>query len=300
MIYASGLNYGQKQEEIIQMDKMGFPYACYYRAMDGRFNTDVQWHWHKSIEIDYLIEGELVLETSGQTQTLHKGDLCLINSEALHSFHTTSQSGCEFYAHLFHAAFLSGAPNSQIERRYIHPILGSNCDAWHFPADSPGNADMAALYLHIVELDQQHPFGYEFAIREALSRLWCLFFQQINPPQDTSIRKQAVDSTRIKGMIQYIHEHYEEMISLGDIAGAAGVSRQECMRCFRKYIHTSPVAYLTEYRVRMAAEQLLSTDQSIIAVSERNGFSSNSYFSKVFRRTMGCTPKEYRCVNGSG
>lgn len=45
-------------------------------------------------------------------------------------------------------------------------------------------------------------------------------------------------------------------------------------------MHTSPIACLTEYRIHMSAEQQL-TDQSIIAVSEHNGFSSNSYLSKI-------------------
>lgn len=61
MIYASGLNYGEKQEEMLEMDQMKYPYACYYRTMDTRFQSTVSWHWHKSIEIDYIMEGELVL-----------------------------------------------------------------------------------------------------------------------------------------------------------------------------------------------------------------------------------------------
>lgn len=296
MIHATGMIYGQKQEEMLQMDKMGFPYACYYRTMDNKFHSTVQWHWHKSIEIDYIIEGELILVTSEQTLVLRKGDICFINSGILHSFHTDPQSaGCEFYAHLFHTSFLSGMPNSQIEQKYIHPIVGNSAiTILHFPKGSQENTEMSSIYLDIVHLDQTHPFGYEFAIRDRLSKLWCLFFQCTDMLHDIGRVSKSTDSIRIKKMIQYIHEHYEEPLSLEDIAGASAISRQECMRCFRKYIHTSPIAYLTEYRIRIATEQLLHTDLSIITISENSGFASNSYFSKVFRSIMGYTPKEYR------
>lgn len=296
MIYASGLNYGQNQEEMLQMDNMGFPYACYYRTMDDRFHNTVPWHWHGSIEIDYVTEGSLLLTTPERTLTLHKGDICFINSGMLHTFCTAPRTeSCSFYAHLFHAAFLAGMPGSQIEQNYMLPILGNDAvTACLFPADTPPHTAMLPLYHKIIEFDREHPFGYEFAIREALSKLWLLFFQETRPLHNSSSHKKSADSRRIKEMIQYIHDHYEEPMSLGDIAAAAGVSRQECMRCFRKYVHISPVAYLTQHRIRIAADMLLHTDRSIITISEDCGFGSNSYFSKVFRNVMGCSPKEYR------
>lgn len=298
MIYASGLNYGEKQEEMLEMDQMKYPYACYYRTMDTRFQSTVSWHWHKSIEIDYIMEGELVLTTPDQELTLRKGDICFINSGVLHSFSTGPQSdGCSFYAHLFRTSFLSGMHNSQIEQKYILPILGNRAvTVCHFPEGTPSNTAMTPIYLHIVELDLEQPFGYEFAVREELSRLWCMFFQETRSLHGGVRQKESADSRRVREMLQYIHEHYAEPVSLGDIAGAVGVSRQECMRCFRKYLRVSPISYLSEYRVRIAAGQLLHTDQSIITISENCGFSSNSYFSKVFHQTMGCTPKEYRQI----
>lgn len=300
MIYASGLNYGQNQEEMLQMDNMGFPYACYYRTMNDRFHNIVPWHWHGSIEIDYVTEGSLLLTTPEQTLTLHKGDICFINSGVLHTLCTASRTEtCCFYAHLFHASFLAGMHNSRIEQNYLLPVLGNDAvTACRFPAGTEANAAMLPLYHKIISLDQEHPFGYEFAIREALSGLWLLFFQETRPLHDHSSHKKNADSRRIKEMIQYIHDHYNAPLSLGDIAAAAGVSRQECMRCFRKYIHTSPIVYLTRHRIRIAAGMLQHTDLSIITISEDCGFGSNSYFSRVFRNVMGCTPKEYRSAQG--
>ena len=59
-------------------------------------------------------------------------------------------------------------------------------------------------------------------------------------------------------------------------------------------LHTTPVEFLNRYRVHLAAELLLDTAKSITEISRECGFGSNSYFSKVFQRTMHCMPKDYR------
>lgn len=298
MIYADGLNFGDKREEMLEMDKMGFPYACYYRELDGRFCKMVPWHWHKSIEIDYIMEGELIFTTSDQTITLKQGDICFINSGVLHSFHINVKShGCKFYAHLFHPSFIGGMHNSQIEQKYVLPITGNSAVTYlHFPEGTSQNKEMVPVFLNIAELDRKQPLGYEFAIRDGLSKLWCVFFTELCSIRENFVQKESAGSRRVKEMIQYIHENYQGEISLGDIAKVSQISRQECMRCFQKYIHTSPIAYLTEFRIRIAAEQLRYTDESVIRISENCGFSSSSYFSKVFRSIMGCTPSEYRKI----
>lgn len=296
MMYANGLALGQNQEELIQMDQMGFPYACYYREMDNRFQNIVPWHWHKSLEINLIVEGAMTLTTSDQEIPLNKGDLCLVNSGVLHYFRTDIQTaGCKFYTHLFHTTFLSGMHNSLIDQKYFLPITGDqSITAYIFPYGTEINHHMTPYFLKIVELDQKHPCGFELLIREELSRLWLTMFLETDHQRSSSTPQKHADARRIKIMIQFIHDHYKDSLSLSDIAGSASISRQECMRCFRKYIHSSPFSYLTEYRIRIAADQLLRTDNSILMISENCGFSSASYFTKVFKSVMSCTPKEYR------
>lgn len=296
MMYAVGLTYGQKHEEMLEMDKMAFPYTCYYREMNRKFNAVVPWHWHKSIEMDYLLEGKMELVMPEQTLLLKAGDICFINSELLHSFHITQTAECcRFYAHLFDASLLYGMPNSQIQQKYILPVLGNpSVTTVHFPDGSRKHREIEKVFLDIVKKDQEHPWGYEFSVREGLSKLWCLMFEDFCSGRETVLYKEEAGSKRVKEMLRYVHEHFREPLSLKNIAGASGVSPQECMRCFRKNIHLSPIAYLTEYRVRMAAEELLHTDQSILTISENCGFSSNSYFTKVFQKIMGTTPSAYR------
>ena len=79
-----------------------------------------------------------------------------------------------------------------------------------------------------------------------------------------------------------------------DIAASAGVSTRESARCFSRCIGVSPSEHLTQTRVRMAARELRETSSSIMEISEKCGFSSPGYFSKVFREITGQTPREYQ------
>ncbi|WP_109713767.1 helix-turn-helix transcriptional regulator [Faecalicatena contorta] len=69
---------------------------------------------------------------------------------------------------------------------------------------------------------------------------------------------------------------------------------RENIQCFQRSIGMSPVNYLNNCRIRMEAKMLLQTANLIMDIGENCGFSSNSYLGKVFRETLGCTPKEYR------
>ena len=91
---------------------------------------------------------------------------------------------------------------------------------------------------------------------------------------------------RLKTMMQFIHACYGEKITLEQIAASAGISPRECSRCFQRCIKISPMNYLNDYRVRMAARLLSQTGRTILSISEQCGFSSSSYFGKLFQKTM--------------
>ena len=102
------------------------------------------------------------------------------------------------------------------------------------------------------------------------------------------------DQERLFTMISYIQEHAAEKVTLEQIAAAAAVGTRECLRCFRKGINETPFAYLMEYRVEMAQRLLRQTDVSVLDIANETGFSSSAYFAKIFKRTTGMTPVQYR------
>ena len=102
------------------------------------------------------------------------------------------------------------------------------------------------------------------------------------------------DGERIKIMLQYIQEHYNEELILAKIAESAAVSENECLRCFRSMIGSTPIQYVKQVRIQKAADLLLSTNRKISDIGAECGFQEMSYFAKTFRELKGCTPGEFR------
>lgn len=100
---------------------------------------------------------------------------------------------------------------------------------------------------------------------------------------------------------EYIRDHYGQDISVADIAEASGVSEGHLRRCFKKEMNTSVVNYLTEYRLSRAKKLMENGRENIDDIWKKTGFTSGQYFSYVFKKKEGITPRDYmRMVNDIG
>jgi AraC-like DNA-binding protein len=99
---------------------------------------------------------------------------------------------------------------------------------------------------------------------------------------------------QVQAALRYMQEHCTEPISRDDVAQAAMVSPSHLSHMLRAKLNTSYVDLLNEMRLARARELLIRTDRSLLEVALASGFSDQSYFTKVFRRYLGCTPSEYR------
>jgi AraC-like DNA-binding protein len=103
----------------------------------------------------------------------------------------------------------------------------------------------------------------------------------------------AVADRRIAAAIASMHESPAYDWTVQALAAAAGMSRTTFAERFRQMMRVSPIAYLTRCRMRLAAERLMLTQDSIAVVAESVGYASESAFTAAFKRTMGAVPREY-------
>jgi len=88
--------------------------------------------------------------------------------------------------------------------------------------------------------------------------------------------------------------HFCEPIKLSDVARVAGLSSGEFCRRFRKHTAHKFSEYLNGIRIENAAVMLLVNDDSIKGVAYSCGFTSNAYFTNVFKHKKGVTPSEWK------
>ncbi len=101
----------------------------------------------------------------------------------------------------------------------------------------------------------------------------------------------------ISRALSHIEEHYAEPLTVARLARVAGMSKSTFMRRFRDAVGRSPVDTLIHARIARACERLrLDDDLKLAAIADACGFADANYFSRLFHRVMGCTPRAYRTL----
>ncbi len=98
----------------------------------------------------------------------------------------------------------------------------------------------------------------------------------------------------MKQMLSWIHQNYAEKIMLEDIARAGQLSRSECCRYFQRFLKSTPLNYVIDYRIQKSLYLLQQSDSNITEVAYQVGFNSTSYFINKFRDSMNMTPLAYK------
>ena len=109
-----------------------------------------------------------------------------------------------------------------------------------------------------------------------------------------SQNEEQQEERSIHSITRYLQEHLEEEISLSVLAEEFHLSAQYISQLFKSEIGVGFLAYLTNIRMERAKKLLLSTSLSIAEISEQSGYSDYRVFTKVFKKSEGITPSQYR------
>lgn len=111
----------------------------------------------------------------------------------------------------------------------------------------------------------------------------------------SNCEKDSQGKRIIKKALEYIEEHYmQESLSLNGAAGAANVSASYFSALFGQEMEMTFTEYVTQRRMEMAKRLLRQTEKHTGEIAAEVGFKDPHYFSFVFKKTQGCTPREYR------
>lgn len=269
-----------------------FPIACYHDHLPP---DEVPWHWHEELEAIWVESGTAVTAVDGETRALPAGTGCFINGGALHSVRPENGGRCALRSLVFHPRLVGGSLDSIFWQGYLRPVLD---DASARCVNLSGTASWHRAALEAVRTAwracAEEGTGYEFTVREQLSRLILLLATHRERERRPPSEKVRRDAERMKRMLQYAQDHLAEELSVAVLAASAAISESECLRCFRSVIGTTPMRYVRQIRLQRAAELLRDTEEPVSAIGALCGFQEMSYFAKTFRAERGCTPSDYR------
>lgn len=110
---------------------------------------------------------------------------------------------------------------------------------------------------------------------------------------DKQSRINTINDFRINKALDYIHNHYDQEITVNQLAEITNLEKNYLIRLFRQYMDSTPYQYITKYRFNIALS-LIKRDYSLGEVALKIGYSDIASFSHAFKRIYGLSPSEIK------
>lgn len=237
-------------------------------------------HTHNCSELFYVIEGQGQFLIENQTYPVSANDLVIVNPNVLHT-----------------EVSLNASP-----LRYI--VLG--VEGLELTVDSDDNntnfcilniknirETILQYFQNMLTEIETKKTGYELICQDLMEILIVLLGRQTN--FSTMLTPVTKKTSRLCGSAKrYIDNHYQENITLDQLAEICHVSKYHLAHAFTEEYGISPINYLISKRLSEAEHLLRTTDFSLSLISNTTGFSSPSYFAQIFKKQRGFSPTEFR------
>jgi len=265
-----------------------FPVEYYFvDAQHPRYQMPA--HWHNEWELLHVRKGIFQIHIDEESFTAREGDVLLIRGGALHG---GIPENCiyeclvfDLYG-LFRGIDLLKKDLRPFYRQMLLPHI-------YFPADSNPtlSGDVTAL---------MDTFGSKLPHQELktvafLSQLFMEILENgLYVSSETEFSSKPPHIEQIKRILDYIEANFSAELTLANLAGTINMNANYFCRIFRSVLHQSPMDYVNFYRIEQAAYLLESSDLPITEIGLECGFSESSYFTKVFKKYKGLSPRQYR------
>ncbi len=266
------------------------PYNTYPCTIPLDFDS-VPLHWHEDAEFIYIKKGIGTIVIDAKEHQVSAGDIAFILPGRVHGIYQHKDDSMEYENILFDTKMFSSATDDFYDT-FLLPFFQNDVDIPHIFRHGVTGYESIRRYLDSNDNISTHREGaWGLAIK---GNMFLLLFNLV------TLYEEKLDITgnkridKLKPVIKYVELHYSEQMTVAEMASLAGFSESHFMRFFKETFGVSFVTYLNDYRLSMAARLLLSTEESILEISQQVGFENLSHFNRCFKRKYNKTPSQYR------
>lgn len=259
------------------------------------FYTTYPMHWHDEMEIIIVDSGEFEEEIDLEKYYVREGDIVIINPCTLHSFRVPEGQRTRFRSVIFNMSMLINNNTDACAIKYFTPFLdGMYLNPVVISSGSPAHDELVGCVENLIEIYHTKPPFYEITLKSELYDLFRVLFTHYFVPEEKEPAIKDTTTRNIKIILDYVAENYMNPITIDELADSVNLSKHYFMRFFKKYMGTTCIEYINDYRLNVATNLLLTTGLQITEISSRIGISNLSYFNRIFKKKYNMTPKEYR------
>ena len=271
--------------EIVKFND-NYPAKIYLQNKPGRrCNTSI--HWHKAMELLYIIDGHLNVMEDGKITELNSGSVYFVNHDC------------------FHKTFTS-YPDDNI--KYLVVLLSYEKLLRYYPIyehlefalrkSALSTEKIICLLSKVAVFFEEKPRGYEMMINSLLHEIYFILLSEcVCENSDKPSSASSKELEYVKTAVEYMGEHYLENLTLGDIAAEIGLSGSYFSRCFKSITRTSVMQYLSNIRLESALRDIIFEHKSVTDAAFDNGFTSVKSFIELCKKTYNCTTGQYKFQN---
>ena len=280
--------------EHVRRNLADIPAYIDYPLCPNRIGKLCDIHYHDEIELLLMMSGDLICHLDGGTIEVHAGQTLFIDSLIPHWTEMTAPR-CSYILLQFDPNdFKSGNRQSRALTRYL-PNLTRNSDQIARVIEDPVIADS------ILDIWTEYTQKDEGADKMILSHLYYLigWLERNRYWNDTVIfDEQALQ--KLTPVFEYIDQNYgKPELSLESVSDLLGLNSAYFCRTFKRATGRGFTDYLNHVRIAKSESLLRETPLSILDVSLEVGFSSVSYYNRVFKKIKNCTPSVFRSAQYS-
>ena len=225
-----------------------------------------------------VLEGEGSLTYDGRQYSLKLGDCVFTDCRKTYSHSTSdclwSLSWCHFYA-----PFMPAIYEKYKERGGLPVFHPEKPDAFQ------------KIFVQLYKLASSSDYIRDMRINESLSALLTLLMQESWNPDHVAVSKKRMELAAVKA---YMDEHYTQKLTLDDLEAQFFINKYYLLKIFKETYGMTISSYLISKRITRAKQLLRFTQMTIDEVGCAVGMDGAGYFSRMFKKAEGISPKEYR------
>ena len=243
-------------------------------------------HYHDELELLPIYRGTFHCVVGNVDYTATAGDVVFVNTRVPHHTYFTEESDCGL-VQFREADFIDG----EILRIIKYSARFRNMD--DEPVKIIKNDELFNILRSTIEEAENQDVAFDFYIRSGIFRiLGCLYRSGVLTNAEAMYATKEIQ--KVHSALSYINTKYGDDITLEEISTYAGLDPSYFCRVFKAATGATFTEYLNFVRVCKAETLLARSTLGILEISEAVGFSSVSYFGRIFKKYRGCSPRTYR------
>lgn len=250
-------------------------------------------HFHDEIELIYVDEGQIDVLIGENRYSAEKGTTLFISSRTPHLTYAVTDGTSGTLVQFRTEDFLDKSVKSASKYLPRLAVL-SDKPLTIFPSDSPIAESMKGI---MKEYDERKEAYEAFIISGVYSILGFLYRKNILVAASSYFDSHSIQ--KLLPVLEYINENYNKDLTLDTVSGEFGLNPSYFSRMFKRTVGIGYTEYLNYVRIIRSEKLLRSTDMSVLDIALEVGFSSVSYFNRVFKKIKNCTPSVYKSASYS-